>query len=139
MSFERIALYSLAGLGILVGNSSVYGWCLPWAWTPCGCEKCPPPYIHYQPGPPCLKYKHACPKPVCGPCDLEGWGYYQNCWRPWPWPAHYAHCGAPGPEAAIQPNRGIASPTMPGVTGTQAPSRETLPSPRPIEPTFPND
>src|SRR4051812_47421737 len=47
---------------------------------------CPPPFIHFFENPPCIKYKHACPRPVCDPCNLPHYGYYQTCWQPWPFP-----------------------------------------------------
>lgn len=58
----------------------------------CTCEKCPPPYVHCQEGPPCIKFKCSCPKPVCNPCNLRSWGYYENCWHPWPYPPNWSHC-----------------------------------------------
>jgi hypothetical protein len=48
----------------------------------CPCEKCPPPLVHCAPKPPKIKFKYACPLPVCKPCDLQGYGYYPTCWRP---------------------------------------------------------
>jgi hypothetical protein len=59
----------------------------------CGnCWSCPPPYVHCQVGPPKLKFKHACPLPVCGPCDLKHFGYYPTCWAPYPYPQDYSCC-----------------------------------------------
>jgi hypothetical protein len=46
---------------------------------------------------PCIKFKHVCPKPVCEPCNLQDFGYYATCWRPWPYPPNCAHCPAPPP------------------------------------------
>jgi len=37
----------------------------------CCCEPCPHPYVHCQEGPPCIKFKCGCPKPVCYPCNLQ--------------------------------------------------------------------
>jgi len=64
--------------------------------------KCPPPYVHCQEGPPCVKFKHLCPKPVCDPCHLQHYGYFATCWHPWPFPADFSHCPYP-------PHGGIAA------------------------------
>jgi hypothetical protein len=58
-------------------------------------HKCPPPYIHWAEGPPRLWFKCACPRPVCDPCSLEHYGYYQTCWRPWSFTTELNHCLAP--------------------------------------------
>src|SRR5436305_6301413 len=65
----------------------------------CGRAPCPPKFHHHFEGQPKLKYKRACPKPVCNPCDLENWGYYQTCWRPWPWAPNWNHCPVVPPGA----------------------------------------
>jgi len=64
-------------------------------------EKCPPPFVHCQEGPPRLKFKCACPKPVCDPCNLEHYGYYQTCWRPWSFPPDARHCPEALPSVVI--------------------------------------
>jgi hypothetical protein len=46
-------------------------------------------------GPPKLKFKKACPKPVCDPCTLPHAGYYEACWNPWPWAPDWSHCALP--------------------------------------------
>jgi hypothetical protein len=70
----------------------------------CGCKgPCPPPYIHLFEGPPRIKFKRACPRPVCDPCHLEHYGYYQTCWHPWPYPPDWSHCPCPPPGAALPP------------------------------------
>jgi hypothetical protein len=61
----------------------------------CPCEKCPPPLVHCTPKPPTIKFKCVCPLPVCNPCDLQGYGYYPTCWRPWLPPLRCPD--APGP------------------------------------------
>jgi hypothetical protein len=75
-----------------------------------GCETgsclhthCPPPFKHCMHGPPCIKFKCGCPLPVCPPCNAPNWGYYQPCWRPWPWPPNWAHCPYPVPAAQVAP------------------------------------
>jgi hypothetical protein len=60
------------------------------------CWKCPPPYLIRMPGPPRLKFKRLCPLPVCGPCDLQHFGYYPTCWSPYPYPQDYSCCPMPG-------------------------------------------
>ena len=70
------------------------------------CWRCPPPYVHCQEGPPRLKFKCVCPRPVCGPCDLRHYGYYPTCWSPFPWPPDYSCCPAPMVPGVIPP--GIA-------------------------------
>jgi hypothetical protein len=71
-----------------------------------GCQRhnCPPPFKHCMEGPPCLCFKKGCPRPVCPPgCDTPNWGYYQPCWRPWPWPPDWSHCPYQVPAATIAP------------------------------------
>lgn len=55
------------------------------AVPPClaGKKDCPPPYVHHQEGPPKVKFKCGCPRPVCPPCDSKFFGYYPTCWSPW--------------------------------------------------------
>ncbi len=67
------------------------------------CDHCPPPFKHCYEGPPRICFKKACPKPVCDPCTLEHWGYFQNCWHPWPWPPDWSHCPVP-PSGALVPS-----------------------------------
>jgi hypothetical protein len=88
------------------------------AAAPCH-EKCPPWVIHYYEGPPRLKFKKACPRPVCDPCYLPHYGYYQTCWAPWPFPPDWSHCSVPPPGAALPP------PALPPFTPrTRLPERE---------------
>ncbi len=84
-------------------------------------ETCPPPYCHYQEKAPCIRFKCRCPKPVCGPCELQHWGYYQPCWRPWPFKRDFSHCPCPPPAAFVPetcggtPAVGVETPTNPGM------------------------
>ena len=77
--------------------------------APCGsphCHRqdCPPPYTHCMEGPPKIKFKKGCPRPVCPPaCETPNWGYFQPCWRPWPWPPDWSHCPYPVPAAVVTP------------------------------------
>ena len=98
---------------------------------------CPPPYHHCQEGPPCIKFKCGCPKPVCPPCTLEHYGYYETCWRPWAFPPDWTHCPVPPPSAHLEMPGGMvplpAQPgTMPGAgqgNGNVNPE-QVLPTPR---------
>lgn len=80
----------------------------------CCCEKCPPPYVHRMEGPPCIKFKCGCPKPVCDPCNLRSWGYYENAWHPWPYPPNWSHCrdlppAGPPPMTIVVPGRPLGA------------------------------
>ena len=85
-------LLALLGLATLA-------WCLPSGRAQAqGCATCPtacptdrcqiahcPPWLHHcQERPPVICIKRGCPKPVCSPCGLPNFGYYQTCWTPWP-------------------------------------------------------
>jgi hypothetical protein len=65
-------------------------------------HKCPSPYGHCQEGPPRLRFKCGCPKPVCDPGSLEHYGYYQTCWRPWPFPSDMSHCPEVLPPVVVE-------------------------------------
>jgi hypothetical protein len=88
---------------------------------------CPPAYRFCLHGAPCIKFKCGCPLPVCPPCDAPNWGYFQPCWRPWPWPPNTAHCPYPTPAALVAPCPQAAT----AVPGTAAPGTP-LPPPRPM-------
>jgi hypothetical protein len=88
----------------------------------CTGKKCPPAYVHCSEGPPKLKFKCACPKPVCGPCEMKKWGYYENCWQPWPGPPNTSRCfnfpphpgAAPAaPAATLHSPRPLTEPASP--------------------------
>ncbi len=64
---------------------------------------CPPPYIHYYEGVPKLKFKRACPRPVCDPCNLDHYGYYATCWGPWPYDRDFRHCTHPTASDMLPP------------------------------------
>jgi hypothetical protein len=73
------------------------------------CGRCPPPYVHYQEGPPRLKFKCDCPRPVCGPCDLKHYGYYPTCWVPFPGTPDYSSCPVPTITCVTLPDIGPAA------------------------------
>jgi hypothetical protein len=90
-----------------------------------GCSHCPPAYRHIGEGPPNISIKRGCPKPICSPCTNERWGYYETCWRRWPWPPNWSHCPVPPPGAyfdgtlAPPPGGTLHMPTpLPGSNGT---------------------
>jgi hypothetical protein len=78
-----------------------------------GC--CPPWYVHCQEAPPRIKFKCACPRPVCVPCDEQYWGYFPTCWRRWPAP--YANCPERNPPwvALAPPCAPPGCPPQPGL------------------------
>jgi hypothetical protein len=71
--------------------------------TSCNWLDCPPYYKHCAEGGPKICVKCACPKPVCCPSDAPNWGYYQRCWRPWPWGPNWSHCYGVPPASQIVP------------------------------------
>src|SRR5262249_1026174 len=98
-----------------------------------GCwEKCPPPYVHCFEGPPRIKFKHACPKPVCGPCEIQHYGYYPTCWRPFPWPPDYTCCPTPQPGHLL-PGMPMVGPVLAagGDVGPGLPPADGTPLPQP--------
>jgi hypothetical protein len=60
-----------------------------------GVLDCCPSITFWRVRPPCIKYRCVCPKSVCGPCNVEHYGYYQTCWHPWLFPPDYSHCRIP--------------------------------------------
>ncbi len=99
------------------------GGATPMANTHCHCHRlCCPKYCFCLHGAPCIKFKYGCPPPICEPCSLPHWGYYQPCWRPWPYPPDWSHCPYPVPAAAIAPcpqgpQAAVAPATVPTTNG----------------------
>ncbi len=89
----------------------------------CKTARCPPPYVHHQEGPPCIKFKCVCPRPVCPPCTSPFYGYYPTCWRSWP--AGVAVCPRCGGVAWAPPGPDAPMPDLPPVP---------LPEPQPTAP-----
>jgi hypothetical protein len=116
MSLLRLASY----LGKACAVASIALAVCPTALADGGlvCHKCPPTYVHCLEGAPCIKFKCGCPKPVCNPCSLEHFGYYQTCWRPWPFAADLSHCTAPGTECTPTMPPGESRP-MPGANNNR--------------------
>lgn len=71
------------------------------------CNHCCPPYMkHCFEGAPKIKFKHGCPKPICDPCNLPHFGYYQTCWSPWPFPPDWSHCRVQPTSTMVPPHPG---------------------------------
>lgn len=99
--------------------------CAPCAATfgvPCGvgCQThhCPPAFKYCYEGAPHIHWKRGCPHPICNPCDLPHWGYYDTCWSPWPFPPNWSHCPTPPPAAFV---------TLDPYVGRQMPAVRTMP------------
>ena len=72
--------------------------------APCQTHHCPPAYRHCFEGPPHIHWTRGCPRPICNPCDLQHFGYFETCWSPWPFPPNWGHCPTPPPAAFVQLN-----------------------------------
>ncbi len=127
-------LIALLGAPSLYAQDNGGGGCVSCGTAPSAApchEKCPPWVVHYYEGSPRLKFKKACPRPVCDPCYLPHYGYYQTCWAPWPFPPDWSHCPVPPPGAVLPP------PALPPFTPrTRLPERNTSTdrdSPPPVE------
>jgi hypothetical protein len=93
------------------------------------CHRIHCPHYHYcLKGAPCIKFKYGCPLPICSPCNAPNWGYYQPCWRPWPWPPDFSHCPYPVPAAHSGPCPQAATTPATTIPTTGAPAQQ-LPSP----------
>lgn len=94
--------------------------------APCavGCHRthCPPAFKHCYEGGPHIHWTRGCPHPICNPCDLPHWGFYETCWTPWPWPTNFAHCPTPPPAQFVN---------MHGVPDHRLPPVRTMPAPMP--------
>ena len=106
--------------------------------VPCGvgCNNhhCPPPYKYCVEGPPRICWQHGCPRPICNPCDLPHWGFYETCWNPWPFPPEWTHCPSPPPAAQVtldpyvHPNLPPPERVLKPGAGLQAPDAAPSPS-----------
>lgn len=113
---------------------------------PVGCQThhCPPALQHCQEGAPKIRVKCGCPKPICNPCTQPNWGYYETCWRPWPFEPNYHHCIELPPAATIaltgpqNPNYPYYGPNGQGGYPNQgvAPNPGRV-APLPVEPSMP--
>jgi hypothetical protein len=149
MSIPRVV--KIAGLAaILTLASPTLSWaqtCGPFlSMVSCGPrhEHCPPAFKYIFEGAPHIHWHRGCPHPICNPCDLPNWGYYETCWTPFPFPPNWSHCPTPPPAAYVHLNPYANLPisrtppirTTPSVPQTLPPSSpapfEELPGPRPI-------
>src|SRR5262245_18574331 len=88
-------------------------------------HECPPPLKYYYEGSPRLRFKQGCPRPICQPCTLHHYGYYQPCWAPSPCPPYWSHCPVPPP--------GATTPSAHAGRGAEPPTGdEKGPPPRPV-------
>jgi hypothetical protein len=100
----------------------------------CGSVKhpCPPWFCHIQEGPPRLKIKRGCPRPVCDPCNLPHFGYFQTCWSPWPYPDNWNHCPTPTASQMLPPpEKPLFAPRVPVRVTPETPGKT------PVEPRNP--
>jgi hypothetical protein len=88
----------------------------------CNRWDCPPYFKYCQEGSPRICIQCGCPKPVCCPSDAPNWGYYQRCWRPWPWAPNWSHCYGVPPASQLVPPLSFA--------GEAAHPSNQLPAPR---------
>ena len=102
----------------------------------CGPRHCPPHYHVFVERPPRLWWRHSCPHPICNPCDLPHFGYFETCWNPWPFPPNWSHCSAPPPASMVNLNPYV-NPNLPQPTPNVLPparpsydAPSTLPAPR---------
>jgi len=97
--------------------------------TPCGAgcstHPCPPAFKYTVEGPPHIHWHCGCPHPICNPCDLPHWGYFETCWNPYPFPPNWTHCPSPPPAAFVTLNP-LVNPNLPAVVAP----RNTFGSPQ---------
>lgn len=91
---------------------------------PCGHKILCPPFIAPTPKPPRTMYKWVCPPLISNSAQMEHYGYYSSCWRPWPEPADLSHC--PCPPGAVLP------PPPPPRPSADRQADEELPPPTPL-------
>jgi hypothetical protein len=122
-------LLAVCAAGVAV---ALPGRCLAWG-------KCPPPYCHHQEGPPRIKFKCGCPRPVCPPCDSEFFGYYPTCWRPWGMVSNCPDIYPPWvPKPPPGPPPGVYAPLAP-YQGVPYPDGDEVPPELPVPRTAPPD
>ena len=104
----------------------------------CQSHHCPPAFNHCVEGPPCICWKHGCPHPICDPCNLPHWGFWEKCWNPYPFPPNWTHCPAPPPSSLVNlnplANQGVPAlrpPNMLPPTTVPTPPGSGIPSPMP--------
>jgi hypothetical protein len=103
----------------------------------CCSGPCPPPLIHCTPKPPKIKFKCTCGKPICNPCDLQGYGYNPTCWRPWTpplscgnGPAQFIAAPLLPPAVTMPPGQPMQPRTSDGLPVPPKTNGDTLPIPQ---------
>lgn len=123
---------------------SMGGSCGPSCGTACQTHHCPPAYKHCYEGAPHIHFRRGCPHPICNPCDLPHFGYFDTCWSPYPFPPSWGHCLTPPPAAFVNldpyynPNMPKQRPPVvlpqPGTTVPTPRPMSTVPMPMPNGP-----
>jgi hypothetical protein len=93
----------------------------------CQTHHCPPAFKWCHEGPPHICFRHGCPRPVCDPCNLPHFGYFETCWSPYPFPPNWSHCPTPPPAALVHLNPLGNVPPMMGPAGPPNPFMPTVP------------
>jgi hypothetical protein len=131
-AFLWLALPTAAWAQLGSGPCATFG-------TPCavGCAigHCPPAFKYTVEGPPRIHWQHGCPRPICNPCDLPHWGFYETCWHPWPYAPTWG-CATTPPAAFVtldpNPHSSVAPPVRPFSGGLQTP--QAVPQQYPMNP-----
>jgi hypothetical protein len=84
----------------------------PSAQPACLTGVCAPSYRPVVDGPPRIDWKRGCSRPICNPCDLPQWGYF-DCWTPWPYAPNWTK-DPPPPLATPNP---LLTPIRPAQLG----------------------
>jgi hypothetical protein len=94
----------------------------------CGPKHCCPKTVICVPKIPRMKFERVCaPKPLCNPCELENYGYFDTCWRCWSSPPNFSHCVVP--PASMVVDGPVAAPMLPpSVSSFANPGASVLPS-----------
>jgi hypothetical protein len=117
---------ALGGLALLVAGGSVRA-------GEVFCH-CPPPLTWCAEQAPCIKFKCACPRPVCDPCALEHYGVFATCWQPWPFQPNWSHCRTIPPGVALPaPAYPPYTPRAPQERRDDPAKEREFPKPRPSE------
>jgi hypothetical protein len=102
----------------------------------CQTHHCPPAYQHCLEGPPSIHWKCGCPRPVCNPCDLPHWGYFDKCWTQWPYPPNWTHCPTTPPAALVNLTPNAVSPYIPPPSPPRLPAPAVSPGANPGAPSI---
>src|SRR5204863_4098096 len=95
----------------------------------CGKGPCPPYYKYHYEGPPKIKFKCGCPRPICDPCNLPHYGYFPTCWHPWPFPRNECPCHHPQPDVLLPYGDNTGMPHRLAPSDATSPPRSLAPVP----------